>query len=115
MGKQINRMVTLVQKYKSRAIRESGNELMLSLSDAKSLVEEAMAQGIAVTGIEGFRIRDGKVRPDLDMIAHFPADAYDSWQSRVSQSGRDALQFLDTLPQGDEGLCVIVGLRSEPE
>lgn len=71
------------------SLRSVGSLQLVAFKDAEKIVDAAIRAGIAIAGIEGLKVIDGRTVPDMDAIADFSAQRHDA-----SQSGKDAREFI---------------------
>lgn len=101
----------LIEKYRLHGLYPAG-ELVLLPSLALNFIDDASANGIAVTGIEMVRVRETAVVPDLNWIADFSA-AFEA-DGTVAATAAAARSFIKSLPS-DPAVRVIIGLSDESE
>lgn len=70
-----------------------GGETFYTIAAARDAVHEFETKGIAVSGVEGFRITESSTEPLLDYIAHWPT----STQPRERRVRESAMYCLRTL------------------
>jgi len=75
-----------------------GGELYFSVSDALRLVDYSVEEGMAVVGIEGVEIVDGRTRPVSDAIADFSNREGKPWNEFVQSCRTAAKDYLQQLP-----------------
>lgn len=89
----------LIQKIASSAgvkIYLNGQTELVAAEDLVKFLEEARARYLHVVGLEGFRIADNSLTPDMDAIADFSSIV----ESATSENTIDeALMFLSVINQ----------------
>ncbi|MCE1190633.1 MAG: hypothetical protein LWW96_00620 [Acidovorax sp.] len=81
-----------------------GEVALFSLSDAALLLDYCSDNGLAVLGVEGFRIEGNHRIPDVDAIADFSGLMKVSSTSFAERSIAAMREFLKMLPQDGEML-----------
>ena len=73
---------------------QRGGETYYTIAAARDAVHEFEAKGIAVSGVEGFRITESSTEPLMDYIAHWPTTSTQPKERHIRES---ALYCLRTL------------------
>jgi len=73
---------------------QRGGEAFYTIAAARDAVHEFETKGIAVSGIEGFRITESSTEPLLDYIAHWPTTSAQPRERRVRESAMYCLRTL---------------------
>lgn len=76
------------------SVVQRGGETFYTIAAAREAVHEFESKGVAVSGIEGFRITESSTEPLLDYIAHWPIAPAQPKERYVRES---ALYCLRTL------------------
>ena len=78
----------------------SGGEFYLAAAAVQRFLEACQGELLAVIGIEGFTLLDGKLMPDLDLIADFSSflRADGTWEVLVRQTMHEARLFVGHIP-----------------
>ena len=101
----------LIERYRPLC-HDSAGELVLPPSLAMQLVDDAHADGIAITGVEMVRMRGTAIVPDLDWIADF-SSAFEPGHEAVTETTAAARKFIESLPR-EPAVRVIIGLVEDP-
>ena len=92
--------------------KRSGSEWVLPLRKAKQAIELASDNGIAILGVETFRIEDGGFR--VENYTGYGFDFTGDWPDYVKQNNDAALNFITENPLGDGyGYILTATSRSE--
>ena len=92
--------------------KRSGNEWVLPLREARQAIELTSDNGIAILGVESFRIEDGGFR--VENYTGYGFDFAGDWLDYVKQNNRAALSFISDHPLGD-GYGYILTAASQSE
>lgn len=98
-------MGSVIRRVADRAgvpVVDVGRQELIAARDARAFVESCLAERQRILGIEGFRLLDGGVEPQMDAIADF------SSLSDSTDSTEEAQQFLASL--GDRDLSFVFTL-----
>lgn len=94
------------------AAKRSGDEWVLPLLQAKDAINLASDNGIAILGVESFRIEESGFR-----VENYTAYGFDfacDWPDYVKQNNTAALNFISDNPLGDGyGYILTAASRSE--
>ena len=75
-----------------------GNVPLFSVSDSLLLMEYCVKNDIAVLGVEGFRVKDNSIIPDMNYIADLSELAALTGKSFPGKSVEAVKKFLDLVP-----------------
>jgi hypothetical protein len=92
--------------------KRSGNEWVLPLREAKQAIELASDNGIAILGVESFRIEEGGFR--VENYTGYGFDFTGDWPDYMRQNNDAASKFITDNPLGDGyGYILTAASRSE--
>jgi len=104
----------LLKEYQSQGI-VSSSSLYLDLQTSFDFVNACSQNNLAVVGLEGFVYQDGKLLPQLDLIADCSLDVeLLDWSEYREQCNAHALNILQALPVR-EGLVINFVVVSKQE
>jgi hypothetical protein len=81
---------------------------LFNVDDSQLLADCCLKQGIAILGIEGFRIKGNCRSPDMDYIADFSELAAMPKASFILKTIESARSFFSLIPSGDNILFEFV-------
>ncbi len=94
------------------AAKRSGNEWVLPLTEAKQAIGLASDNGIAILGVESFRIEEGGFR--VENYTGYGFDFVGDWPDYVKQNNTATSNFISDNPLGDGyGYILTAASRSE--
>ncbi len=103
---------TILPASITNAGKRSGNEWVLPLQQAKQAIKLASDNGIAILGVESFRIEEGGFR--LENYTGYGFDFVGDWPDCVNQNNTAALNFIADNSVGDGyGYILTAASRSE--
>jgi hypothetical protein len=78
----------------------SGGEVYVPAPAAGDVFRICDELGFAILGVEGFVVRDDKVKPDLDLIADFSSllEHAGEWESLAARTREEAQTFVQGVP-----------------
>ena len=83
---------------------QRGGESYYSISAARDAISALRSRGVAIVGVEGFRLTATSTEPLMDYIAHWPNVSRRPWEVFVARCAGYCLQVLaewnHDLPEG---------------
>ncbi len=90
-----------------------GDELYLNKENAVAFIRDCQKNELAVIGVEGFLYEDGKLFPQLDLIADYSATEAFSWESYKQTCNSDSEAFVNSIGLTDDVYLSLVVLSPE--
>ena len=87
--------MNIVEKFKLSGFFR-GNELYVKIPFAAKFIEESDKEQLAIIGIEGFRLNESRLEPQLDMIADFSGYIKGNYRLCIQLCNQAARGFLDS-------------------
>lgn len=82
-------------QFISRGVAGDYGELYLPRASSLEFIQACEENDLAVVGIEGFRYEDGKLLPQLDLIADYSSTPDASWSSYKNACNNSARIFVE--------------------
>ena len=103
----------VLQTFATRGT-QIGGEWFFQPKVCLDLVSECESNGLAVIGIEGFKIDGSEVVPQLDLIADWSNVEVKEWEAFVAEASALSRKFIETISVAS-GILLNLTIVSEKE
>jgi hypothetical protein len=102
------------EQFRSRGVGGSHEELYLPKASSLEFIKACDRNDLAVVGLEGFKYEDGKLLPQLDLIADYSLTTAASWSSYRQRCNNSAQMFIEE-SDARENFCFSFTVISQQE
>ena len=95
-------LVRLNERFSTAGISSEGGELYLSKDSALDFIRACQENDLAVIGLEAFLYEDGKLIPQIDLIADYSSTISHSWESYKRACNGYSENFVNSVPLAGE-------------